>query len=91
MLKKCPNCNSKELKKNWVIQSMSRKWNCLDNATTESFFWYLKDDIDLSSCKTLKDVENVIKDYIIYYNNNRFQWNKKRWLLCKYRNHLLTK
>ena len=23
---------------NWIIQSMSRKWNCLDNAPTESFF-----------------------------------------------------
>jgi len=79
------------LKEKWVVQSMSRKGNCLDNAPTESFFWHLKDDIDLSNCKTLKDVENVIKNYIIYYNNNRFQWNKKKMTPVQYRNHLLTK
>lgn len=76
------------LNKKWAIQSMSRKWNCLDNAPTESFFWHLKDEIDLNNCKTLKDVENVIKNYIIYYNNNRFQWNKKKMTPVQYRNHL---
>ncbi len=70
------------LKNKWVIQSMSRKGNCLDNAPTESFFWHLKDKIDLSLCENLKDVENIIKNYIFYYNNNRFQWNRKKWLLC---------
>ena len=76
------------LKNKWVIQSMSRKWNCLDNAPTESFFWHLKDDIDLSLCKNLKDIENIIKNYIFYYNNNRFQWNKKKMTPVQYRNHL---
>ena len=76
------------LKKRWVIQSMSRKWNCLDNAPTESFFWHLKDEIDLSLCENLKDVENVINNYIIYYNNQRFQWNKKKMTPVQYRNHL---
>ena len=77
------------LKNKWIIQSMSRKWNCLDNAPTESFFWHLKDDIDLSNCKNLKDVEIVIKNYILYYNNNRFQWNKKKMTPVQYRTHLL--
>jgi transposase InsO family protein len=76
------------LKKKWVIQSMSRKWNCLDNAPTESFFWHLKDEIDLSNCKNLKDVENIINNYIFYYNNHRFQWNKKKMTPVQYRNHL---
>ena len=76
------------LKKKWVIQSMSRKGNCLDNAPTESFFLYLKDEIDLSSCKNLKDLENAIKSYIFYYNNYRFQWNKKKMTPVQYRTHL---
>ena len=76
------------LKNRWIIQSMSRKWNCLDNAPTESFFWHLKDEIDLSNCKNLKDVEKVIKNYIFYYNNNRFQWNKKKMTPVQYINHL---
>ena len=67
---------------------MSRKGNCLDNAPTESFFWHLKDEIDLSNCKNLKDVEKVIKKYIFYYNNNRFQWNKKKMTPVQYRIHL---
>lgn len=78
----------KLLKKKWIIQSMSRKWNCLDNAPTETFFWHMKDDIDLSNCKNLKDVEIVIKNYIFYYNNHRFQWNKKKMTPVQYRNHL---
>lgn len=78
------------LKNKWIIQSMSRKWNCLDNAPTESFFWHLKDEIDLSSCKNLKDVEKVIKNYILFYNNNRFQWNKKKMTPVQYRNHLIN-
>jgi transposase InsO family protein len=78
------------LKKKWVIQSMSRKWNCLDNAPTESFFGHMKDEIDLSLCESLKDVDNVINNYIIYYNNYRFQWNKKKMTPVQYRNHLLN-
>ena len=78
------------LKQKRVIQSMSRKWNCLDNAPTESFFWHLKDEIDLSNCKKLNDVEKLINNYIIYYNNNRFQWNKKKMTPVQYRNHLLN-
>ena len=44
------------LKNKWVIQSMSRKWQCLDNAPTESFFWHMKDEIDLKNCKNIKEV-----------------------------------
>ena len=80
---------SNTLKKLWVIQSMSRKWNCLDNAPTESFFWHMKDEINLKSCKNINDVENVINNYIFYYNNHRFQWNKKKMTPVQYRNHLL--
>jgi len=36
----------------------------------------------------LKDVEKVIKNYTLYYNNNRFQWNKKKMTPVQYRNHL---
>ena len=76
------NPNYQELlKKNWIIQSMSRRWNCLDNAPTESFFWHLKDEIDLSKYNNFKELEIIIENYIFHYNNERPQWNKKRWLL----------
>jgi hypothetical protein len=48
----------------------------------------MKDEIDLSLCKNLKDVEKVINNYIFYYNNYRFQWNKKKMTPVQYRNHL---
>jgi len=79
------------LKKNWIIQSMSRRWNCLDNAPTESFFWHLKDEIDLSKCNNFKELENIIKKYIFHYNNERPQWTRKKMTPVQYRNHLLQK
>ena len=55
-------------------QSMSRKANCWDNAPQESFFGHMKDEINLSGCKTFRDVKKVIDDYMDYYNNERYQW-----------------
>ena len=39
-----------------------------------------------TSCSPLKRI--VIKNYIFYYNNYRFQWNKKKMTPVQYRNHL---
>lgn len=80
---------SKQLKKLWVIQSMSRKWNCLDNAPTESFFGHMKDEIDLSNIKSFKELEIYIENYIFHYNNKRPQWSRKKMTPVQYRNHLL--
>jgi putative transposase len=71
------------------IQSMSRRWNCIDNAPTESFFGHMKDELDLKSCKTFEELEKHIENYIFYYNNHRPQWNKKKMTPVAYRNHLL--
>lgn len=71
------------------IQSMSRRWNCLDNAPTESFFGHMKDELDLTSCRTFEELEKHIEIYIQYYNNERPQWNKKKMTPVAYRNHLL--
>lgn len=76
------------LKNMWIIQSMSRKWNCLDNAPTESFFWHMKDEINLSNIKTFYGLEKYINNYIFYYNNKRPQWNKKKMTPVQYRIHL---
>lgn len=76
------------LKNNWIIQSMSRKWNCLDNAPTESFFWHMKDEIDLKKIKSFNELVKYIDNYIFYYNNKRPQWNRKKMTPVQYRNHL---
>jgi len=81
---------SKRLKNLWIIQSMSRKWNCIDNAPTESFFGHLKDEIDVSGCNSFQELEKYIENYIFYYNNDRPQWNKKKMTPVNYRNHLIS-
>lgn len=63
------------LKDKKLRQSMSRKGNCWDNAPQESFFGHMKDEIDLSNCKTFEEVKKIIDDWIDYYNNERYQWN----------------
>jgi len=80
---------AKQLTNLWCTQSMSRKGNCIDNAPTESFFWHLKDEIDISECKNLQEVEKYIESYIFHYNNYRPQWTRKKMTPVQYRNHLL--
>lgn len=63
------------VKENGLIQSMSRRGNCWDNAPQESFYGHMKDEIDLASCDDFKDVKKLIEEYMDYYNNERYQWN----------------
>ena len=72
-----------------MVQSMSRKGNCIDNAPIESFFGHFKDDVDYKNCKTFEEVKEMISQYIHHYNNERPQWNLKKMTPVEYRNHLL--
>jgi len=72
-----------------MIQSMSRKGNCIDNAPIESFFGHMKDDVDYAECKTFEELSFVIDEYMRYYNNERPQWKRKKMTPVEYRNHLL--
>jgi len=73
-----------------IIQSMSRKGNCLDNAPIESFFGHLKDDADYSGAKNFTELKEIIGEYINYYNNERYQWDIKKMTPVEYRDHLLA-
>lgn len=42
--------------KNNVIQSMSRRVNCIDNAPMESFFGHFKDEVDYRNCKSFEEL-----------------------------------
>jgi transposase InsO family protein len=63
----------KLLKENHIIQSMSRRGNCWDNAPQESFHAILKTEMDLSACSTYEKLALAIADYIGYYNYDRGQ------------------
>ena len=72
-----------------MVQSMSRKGNCIDNAPIESFFGHLKDEIDYKSCKTHTELYSLIKEYMRYYNHKRQQWDLNKMTPVRYRNHLM--
>jgi len=73
-----------------MIQSMSRKGNCIDNAPIESFFGHMKDDIDYKDCKTFEQLYQLIENYIRYYNHERPQWSKNKMTPVEYRDHLFA-
>ena len=77
------------LKQLKIVQSMSRKWNCLDNAVTESFFWHFKDEIEIEQIQSFEELEKYIDNYIFEYNNKHPPWNKKKMTPVQYRIHLL--
>ena len=80
----------KLLKKYKLGQSMSRRGNCWDNAPQESFFGHFKDEAYIKTCDSLKQLKDEIKQYMIYYNNYRHQWDLKKMTPVQYRNHLLN-
>lgn len=80
----------KKVKDLGLIQSMSRKGNCIDNAPIESFFGHFKDDVCHRSCKTFEELRQVVTEYMDFYNHSRFQWELKKMTPVAYRNHLLA-
>lgn len=79
----------KLVKKLGLLQSMSRKGNCWDNAPQESFFGHFKDEAFIKSCTSLAELKHEIKQYMKYYNHDRCQWNLKKMSPIQFRNHLL--
>lgn len=62
------------LKEHGMIQSMSRKGNCLDNSVMENFFGLLKNEFYYVN--HFADEQTFLKglaDYIKYYNNDRIK------------------
>jgi len=62
------------LKSHGIIQSMSRKGNCLDNSKTENFFSKLKKELFYGHEKefhSFAEFQKAIDEYISWYNNER--------------------
>jgi transposase InsO family protein len=61
------------LKKHGIVQSMSRRGNCYDNAVAESFFSSLKNElVNHSSFKTREEARTAVFEYIeVFYNRQR--------------------
>lgn len=62
------------LKGQAITQSMSRRGNCLDNASMESFFATLKSELYyIESFKSIEHLQAEIANYIWYYNHERIK------------------
>lgn len=61
-----------------VMQSMSRRGNCIDNAPIESFFGHMKDEMDYKTCENYEDLGKTVERYMDYYNKERPQWTLNR-------------
>jgi putative transposase len=57
-----------------IVQSMSRKGNCHDNAAMESFFGVLKTEFFyLNKFTSIAELQAGLAEYIRYYNNDRIK------------------
>ena len=71
-----------------IVQSMSHKGNCLDNAMMENFFGIMKSELLYPN--TFKDLDHFkreLEEYIEYYNNDRIKLRLKGMSPVQYRTH----
>ena len=76
------------LKDRGIIQSMSRKGNCLDNSPAENFFGRMKNEMFYGheyEFSSLDNLKSAIDEYIYYYNNDRIKVNLKGLTPCQAR------
>ena len=74
------------LKDKGIIQSMSRKGNCLDNAMMENFFGLMKSELlYLQKWESVEQFEKALRAYIHYYNHDRIKLRLKGKSPVQYR------
>ncbi|GAB6930936.1 hypothetical protein JCM10914A_49190 [Paenibacillus sp. JCM 10914] len=75
------------LKSRGILQSMSRKGNCYDNAVIENFFGILKSEfLYYKSFENVEHFKEELKKYIEYYNTKRLK-AKTKMSPVQYRTH----
>lgn len=78
------------LKVRGIVQSMSRKGNCLDNAVMENFFGLLKSELFyLKEFDSIEHFKIELEQYIHYYNHKRIKAKLKGMSPVDYRIHAL--
>ena len=78
----------RQLKERNIVQSMSRKGNCMDNGAMENFFGRLK--VEMFYGETFETADEFIRcleEYIDYYNNERISLKLKGMSPVQYRTH----
>ncbi len=76
----------RQLRERQLVQSMSRKGNCYDNAAMESFFGVLKSEFFyLNQFDSVDALRDGLVDYIHYYNHDRIKLKLKGLSPVQYR------
>lgn len=76
----------KRLEEHHIVQSMSRKGNCLDNAVAENFFGIMKSELLYAEkFETPEAFMKALEEYIDYYNNKRIKSRLKGKSPVQYR------
>jgi putative transposase len=76
----------RQLRERQLVQSMSRKGNCYDNAAMESFFAVLKSEFFLlNKFDSVDALRDGLADYIHYYNHDRIKLKLKGLSPVQYR------
>lgn len=74
-----------------IVQSMSRKANCIDNAATEQLFGHVKDEFYRGRVwKTFEDFKRDLEECIVHWNTHRRQARLKGLTPEEYRNQALA-
>ena len=76
----------KRLEEHRILQSMSRKGNCLDYAMAENFFGIVKSElIYAQKFESEEECIQALEEYIEYYNNKRIKYRLKGKSPVQYR------
>jgi len=80
------------VKNNDLRQSMSRRGNCWDNASQESFFGHMKDELadEIPGWISFEAIKTSIDCWMDYYNNDRHQWDLAKLSPNEYYNYITT-
>lgn len=84
------------LLKKGIVQSMSRKGNCLDNSVMENFFGLMKNELLYNNqFGSMEEFKIQLRKYIHYYNNQRIKlklkMNPVQYRLNYVNNHSINK
>lgn len=79
------------LKKRGLVQSMSRKGNCLDNAVAENFFGHFKEEfLRQKTFASINQFKDELEVYIDWFNNDRVKLKLKGLSPVQYRTQSLA-
>lgn len=82
------NAFTKQLRNNKILQSMSRKGNCLDNSPMENFFGLMKQEMYYGEVyRSFEELNQAVNNYIDYYNNKRIKEKLTGMTPTQYRIH----